>query len=232
MIIFSFLAIHYVTFDVYGTLLDMSSITDRIKEIAKENNVDPVNAANTYSSSEDEVMYGEEYADLDVKIQRALFWTDIYLNTNCFEKAYDRVIDAYNNLKPFPEVVEALTEIKNRGYTIAMMSNSMKAIMDNNRKALGDLFEIAYLADEVKNYKPRLEFFKYVHEKLDFDHNNHTHVAAGYWWDIFPAAEMKWPNKIWVNRGNMKSATIYDPQIEVHNLTEVINYLPQLNDEL
>lgn len=200
-------------------------------EIAKENGVDPDEAATTYSSSEDEMMYGEEYSDLDNKIKRALFWTDTYLNSNCFENAYERVIDAYNNLKPFPEVVDTLKEIKARGYTIAMMSNSMKSIMDHNRKALGNVFEIAYLADEIHDYKPRLSFFKYVHEKLDFDHNPHTHVAAGYWWDIFPATEMKWPNKIWVNRDGMKKSPLYDPQIEVHNLAEVLDHLPPLENK-
>ncbi|KAH0795355.1 HAD family hydrolase [Histomonas meleagridis] len=227
MIIFTILSIHYVTFDVYGTLLNMSSISDCIKEIANENGVNPQAASNMYTSCEYKVLYGEEYVDLDSKIKNALFWTDIFLNTNCFVKSYDRVINAYNNLKPFPEVIEALSEIKNRGYSIVIMSNSMKSIMDNNRKALGNLFDIAYLADETKAYKPQLQFFKYVHEKLDFDHVNHTHIAQGIWADIFPATQMGW-NRIWVNRANEGVSSRFEPYHVVSNLTEALEFLPPL----
>lgn len=230
MILFT-LAIHYITFDVYGTLLNMSSIGETIAKIAEENNFNPETASSMYLTTEDEIMYGQDFMLLNEVINRTLFWTDTYLNQNFFQKNYDRVVQAYKDLKPFPEVVESLQELKSRGYKLIMMSNSMEMIMKENRKTLGDVFEKSYLADEIKAYKPRIEFFQYVHKDLDFDHNNHTHIANGYWWDIEPATKMNWKYKIWVNRNHMKGSSEFDPQIEVFYLNETLDYLPSLKED-
>lgn len=232
MILLFCLSVHYLTFDVYGTLLNMSSISEAISKIAEENNFDPKKAATMYSLTEDEIMYGQEFETLDKVINRSLFWSDTYLNQNFLQKNYDKVIQAYKNLKPFPDVIESLRELKNRGYTLVMMSNSMNMIMDENKKSLGNLFDKSYLAEQIKTYKPRIEFFQFVHKDLDFDNNNHTHIANGYWWDIEPATKMNWRYKIWVNRNNMKQSSEFDPQVEVYNLKEALNYLPPLQNEL
>ena len=228
MILLFSLAINYLTFDVYGTLLNMSLISETISKIAEENNFNPKTAASMYSTTEDEIMYGEDFATLDKVINRTLFWTDTYLNQNFFQKNYDRVVQAYKDLKPWPDVVESLKELKSRGYTLVMMSNSMDMIMDENKKSLGNIFDLSYLADRIKAYKPRIEFFEYVHKDLDFDNNNHTHIANGYWWDIEPATKMNWKHKIWVNRYKMKGSPEFDPQIEVKDLKEALNYLPPI----
>lgn len=223
---------HYLTFDVYGTLLNMSSIAETISEIAKENNFDGKKASSMYSTVEDEIMYGEEFVTLDKIVNKSLFWSDTYLNQNFLQKNYDRVIQAYKDLKPFPDVIESLKELKSRGYTLVIMSNSMDMIMDENKKSLGGIFDKSYLAENVKAYKPRIEFFQFVHKDLDFDNINHTHIANGYWWDIEPATKMNWKYKIWVNRNKMKKSLEFDPQIEVVDLKEALNYLPPLQEEL
>ena len=232
MILLFTISIHYLTFDVYGTLLNMSSISETISKIAVENNFDPKKATSMYSLTEDEIMYGEDFATLDKVINKSLFWSDTYLNQNFFQKNYDKVLQAYKDLKPFPDVIDSLKELKSRGYTLVMMSNSMNLIMDENKKSLGGLFDKSYLAEQIKNYKPRIEFFQFVHKDLDFDNNNHTHIANGYWWDIEPATKMNWKYKIWVNRNGMKKSSEFDPQIEVRDLKEALNYLPLLEDEL
>ncbi|KAH0789117.1 HAD family hydrolase [Histomonas meleagridis] len=229
MIIFSFLLIHYVTFDIYGTLLNISTKSQTIKAIARENGLDPELAATTYSNCEGRVVWGEEYADWDQKLKKALFWTDLNMNSDCFEKSYDRIIQTYNEYKPFPEVIDALKEMKRRGYTLVAMSNSVTSLMDFNRKALGDVLDMAVLADESKAFKPNLQFFRYVHQKLDFDHNGHTHIAQGIWADIFPANEMNW-TKIWVNRAGEGVSSRFEPYHVVSNLTAALEFLPELEN--
>ena len=220
---------HYLTFDVYGTLLNTSTIPETIRQIAIENQIDPIEAANMFESYQDLVIYGEGYADFDEKLRKALMWTDIFMNANVFEKSFDKLLNTYYNLKPFPEVINTLKEMKRRNYILVIMSNSVKSIMNINQHALEDLFDVVLLAQDSKAYKPNLQFFKYVHEKLDFDHNNHTHIAQGYWSDIMPANQMNWTNKIWVNREHSKFSSKY-PCNMVYNLTETLQYLPELTD--
>ena len=234
LILFS-LAVHYITFDVYGTLLNTEPKKLSIKQIAIDNNFDPDLAYQKYEESEDHCVYGDEYSDWDQKIRRALFWTDLSLNTSFFDtnESYQKIISAYNSYKPFPEVIDSLKELKKRGYTIVIMSNSANVLMDINRKALGDVFEHCILAQESKAFKPSLKFFKYVHKKLDFDHNNHTHIAQGVWADIYAATQMGW-NKIWVNRDRERTSSEFEPYQVVSNLSETLAYLPPLtnNDKI
>lgn len=229
MILLFILQVHYLTFDVYGTLLNTKPKREALIQIAKDNNFDPNIALYAYEQNEDHCVYGDEYSDWDQKIRRALFWTDINLNTSFFNtnESYQRIIDAYHSYQPFPEVIDTLKEMKKRGYTIVIMSNSANILMDVNRKALGNLFEHCILAQESKAFKPSLKFFKYVHKKLNFDKNNHTHIAQGVWADIFAATEMGW-NKIWVNRGNERPSDDFEPYHVVSNLSETLNYLPPL----
>ena len=220
---------HYVTFDVYGTLLNISYISDVIMQIAQENNIDPIAASAQFDECEDMMVYGEDYTDFNEKLRSALMWTDIYLNVDVFEKSYDRIIQAYHDLKPFPEVLDALREMKRRNYTIVIMSNSVHALMDVNEHALGDLFNISLLAQDAKAFKPDLKFFRYVHDKLNFNKHNHTHIAQGYWSDIVPAIQMNWQNRIWVNRKDHKYVDKFPCKV-VTNLTAALDYLPPLPD--
>ncbi|KAK8896151.1 hypothetical protein M9Y10_014045 [Tritrichomonas musculus] len=232
MILF-ILNVHYLTFDVYGTLLNTSPKKIAIKKIASDNNYpDPSRAYLTYEQSEDHCVYGDEYSDWDQKIRRALFWTDLYLNTSFFDtnESYQKIIEAYYSYQPFPEVIPTLKEMKNRGYTIVIMSYSANVLMDVNRKALEDLFEHCILAQESKAFKPSLKFFRYVHQKLDFDNNNHTHIAQGVWADILAATQMGW-NKIWVNRDNERPSPEFEPYHVVSNLSQTLEYLPSLKKE-
>ena len=221
---------HYITFDVYGTLLNTSPIGDTIKQIALDNGLDQDLAYNTYSNYKDLVTYGEEYMDYDMTIKNALIWTDIKMNSDCFEKNFDLLMNVTRNFEPFPEVIDALKEMIERNYTIVIMSNSMASVMDYNREALDDLFDLAILAEESKAYKPQLKFFQYVHDKLDFDHNNHTHIAEGYWSDISPAIKMNWENRILVNRENLKYSDLY-PCTVVSTLDEALQYLPPVDPD-
>lgn len=229
LILFS-IAVHYLTFDVYGTLLNTAPKKAAIRQIALDNNFDPDIAYEAYEQSEDHCVYGDEYSDWDQKIKRALFWADLTLNTSFFDTtdSYQRIIDAYYSYKPFPEVIDTLKTMKERGYTIVIMSNSANVLMDVNRKALGELFENCILAQEAKAFKPSLKFFNYVHKKLDFDKNNHTHIAQGVWADISPATKMGW-NKIWVNRDNERTSDEFQPYHFVSNLSQTLEFLPPLN---
>ena len=63
---------HYVTFDVYGTLLNISYISDVIMQIAKENGIDPQIASATFDECEDMMVYGENYTNFNEKLRSAL----------------------------------------------------------------------------------------------------------------------------------------------------------------
>ncbi|OOM15821.1 haloacid dehalogenase type II [Clostridium saccharobutylicum] len=211
-----------LTFDCYGTLIDTKPIYDAIADIAKKNELDSKDALNTYVSYEDRLMYGEAYMPYDKLIKQVLEYCDMELNIDVFSKSYDEIISLHKTLKPFKEVVETLKIIHKKGYRLALMSNSVHDIMDYNLDALDNIFDDVFLAEDICAYKPNLEFFKYVEEKLKLKEKEHCHIAKGYWWDIVPCSKLGW-RKIWVNRNYKKGNKRHEPYKEVHTLDEVLD---------
>jgi 2-haloacid dehalogenase len=213
-----------LTFDCYGTLIDTKPIIDTIINIARENKLDQKDAVNTYINYEDRIMYGEPYIPYDKLIYEDLEYCDMEFNSNVFTKSYDEIIEVHKKLKPFIEVVATLKELHKKGYQLAIMSNSVQDIMTYHLDMLGTIFDDVFLADDMHVYKPNIEFFKYVEEKLELKKREHWHIAKGYWWDIIPCSIMGW-SKIWVNRNNRKGNSRHEPYKEVNTLDEVLNIL-------
>lgn len=213
-----------LTFDCYGTLINTEPILDKISNIAIKNGLNSKEAANIYVSYEDRLMYGEEYISYDKLIKQVLEYCDMELNSDIFNKAYDEIISVHKELRPFEEVTETLKEIHKKGYKLVLMSNSMHDIMRYHLDVLDNVFDDVFLAEDIHAYKPQLEFFKYVEEKLQLKEKEHCHIAKGYWWDIVPCSKLGW-RKIWVNRNYKKGSKRHEPYKEVHTLDEVINLI-------
>lgn len=213
-----------LTFDCYGTLIDTKPIFDLISSIAEENGLNSKEVVNTYVNYEDRLMYGESYIPYDKLIKQVLEYCDMELNSDIFSKSYDKIILAHKELQLFKEVVGTLKKIHEKGYQLAIMSNSVHDIMDYNLNALGNIFDYVFLADDMHAYKPQLEFFRYVQEILQLKEKQHCHIAKGYWWDIVPCSKLGW-NKIWVNRNYKKGNKSHEPYKEVHRLDEVLSFI-------
>lgn len=215
-----------LTFDCYGTLLNTSPLYNFIGDIAEENGLSKEKAIEVFSSYEDRLMYGEEFIVYDKLLFEVLTYCNMELNTDIFTSKYDEIIGIHRNFLPFPDVLEALRKLKEKGYYLAIMSNSINEIMSWHLKKLGNLFDDSLVAEDTKCYKPNLKFFKMAEEKFGLKNNEHCHIAKGYWWDIVPASKMNW-NKIWVNRTNLEKGREHKkPYIIVSSLLK----LPQLVD--
>lgn len=208
-----------LTFDCYGTLLDMSDVTRTIKHIAITHHQEPEVCANLYTTWEDRLMYGEEYRDFEDLIKEILIYMDRELSIKVFVPAYDQVIRAYENLKPFPDVLPTLEICKKEGWRIILMSNTSRRLMSLHMEALNHLPDGALTAEDMHCYKPQLEFFEKIQELLLHGNCRHIHIAKGYWWDIVPAEKMGW-NRIWVNRDGYRSLPGH-PVENIHSLKEL-----------
>jgi 2-haloacid dehalogenase len=96
--------------------------------------------------------------------------------------------------------------------------------MDCNLKYLETKIDYVFLAENLKCYKPQIEFFKRVEQEILINRDLHVHIAAGFWWDIVPATYLNW-NKIWVNRNGKFGIKEYQPYTEISKLDEIFNHL-------
>lgn len=210
----------YITFDCYGTLLDASGVGKWLAKIATQNNLSAEKAIAIYTNYEDRLMYGEEFHPYQELLQLILDYCDQELVTDVFHDQLGALIKVHKNFRPFPDVIPALTKLKQHGWQLILMSNTNHDIMESNRQQFNSLIDDVVLADDVHCYKPDLRFFKAAAAKYQFANDKHIHIANGYWWDIVPCAKLDWP-KIWCNRSEMKGNQREQPYQEIHSLNEI-----------
>ncbi len=125
---------------------------------------------------------------------------------------------------PFPEVPEALAELRSRGWSLAILSNSDRNLIAASQKKLGVPFDLVVVAEDVRSYKPEHGHWRRFDE-LTADREHHVHVAASLFHDVAPARELGLKS-VWINRLEEDSA--YAPDVELPDLSG----LPDALDEL
>jgi 2-haloacid dehalogenase len=125
----------------------------------------------------------------------------------------------------FPEVPTALGELRERGWKLAILSNTDRDFIEASMRQIGVEFDGAIVASEIDSYKPAHGHWKAFYEQTDADRGDHVHVAASVFHDIRPAFDLGIPS-IWINRLGEKSDA--RPDRELPDLSG----LPDALDEL
>jgi 2-haloacid dehalogenase len=99
----------------------------------------------------------------------------------------------------FPEVTDALTEARDRGWSLVALSNSDRDLIEASLQAIAVPFEGAIVASEIGSYKPAHGHWRAFYETFGADRDRHVHVAQSHFHDIAPACELG-IRSIWINR--------------------------------
>jgi 2-haloacid dehalogenase len=99
----------------------------------------------------------------------------------------------------FPEVPPALAEVRERGWKLAILSNTDREFIEASKQQIGVPFDETVVASEIGSYKPGLRHWEEFFARTAADHARHVHVAASLFHDIAPARELGLTS-IWINR--------------------------------
>ena len=99
----------------------------------------------------------------------------------------------------FGEVPAALEEAHGRGWSLAILSNTDRDLIDASMRALGAPFELAIVASEVGSYKPAHGHWEAFDRATEADSRRHVHVAQSHFHDVVPATELGLQT-VWINR--------------------------------
>jgi len=99
----------------------------------------------------------------------------------------------------FEDARPGLAEAHERGWKLAILSNTDRDLVDASMEALGAPFELAIVAGEIGSYKPEHRHWEVFYETTGADRRGHVHVAQSLFHDIEPANELGIPS-IWINR--------------------------------
>ena len=126
---------------------------------------------------------------------------------------------------PFPEVPPALAELRDRGWQLAILSNTDRDLIAASQRNLGVPVDLAIVAEDVESYKPAHGHWERFFEATTADRERHVHVAASLFHDIAPARELGL-RTVWINRLGERADP--EPDRELPDLAK----LPDVLDEL
>ena len=127
--------------------------------------------------------------------------------------------------EPFAEVPDALAEARGRGWSLAILSNTDRDLIEASMGRIGVPFELAIVASEIGSYKPGHHHWEEFFSRTGANRDRHVHVAASLFHDIAPARDLGL-RSIWINRLDERADP--EPTRELPDLAR----LPETLDEL
>jgi 2-haloacid dehalogenase len=123
----------------------------------------------------------------------------------------------------FEDVRSALEEARSRGWSLAILSNTDRDLIDASMDAIGVPFELAIVASEIGSYKPADGHWRAFAARIG--RLPDVHVAQSLFHDIAPATRLGLPT-VWVNRlGERAEPT---PSVELPGLDGLADALDAL----
>jgi 2-haloacid dehalogenase len=99
----------------------------------------------------------------------------------------------------FPEVRRSLEELRARGWSIAVLSNTDPNFLDASLVNVGVPVELKVVASEIGSYKPARGHWDAFFAATGVDPARHVHVGASLFHDVAPCAELGIPC-VWIDR--------------------------------
>jgi 2-haloacid dehalogenase len=188
----------WATFDCYGTLVDWNAgIRAELERLFGVERADGL--LRRYHELEPEIQAaapGASYREvLTITLERLAGETGLTLP----EGEASALARSLPSWPVFEEVPAALAEARERGWRLAILSNTDRDLLDASMGAIGIPFDLSVVASEIGSYKPAPRHWEAFRERTGVDPERHVHVAQSLFHDIGTASELGIPC-IWVNR--------------------------------
>ena len=116
------------------------------------------------------------------------------------DQAEERALgDALPRWPVFSEVPGELRELRERGWRIAILSNTDPDLLEASLRAIGVPVDATITAADAGSYKPAYGHWEALFDRDEVDRQRHVHVAASAFHDVAPAGELGVP-AVWINR--------------------------------
>jgi 2-haloacid dehalogenase len=220
--------IEWVTFDVYGTLIDWE---DGIYEaFAKEAERDGFTIERDrlmplFMGTEKDIeggsyeLYAEVLRRTAVRIAKELGWPLEPSRSNFLP-------DSVQSWPPFKETNAQLDRFAKK-YNIGLISNVDDKLLGQTRRQFRTDFDLVVTAQQVRSYKPDPAHFVEAQRRIG-GKKGWVHVAQSYYHDVEPCLKRRVP-VVWVNRHKEKLESGQKaPTAEVANLREAAKLLKAL----
>jgi 2-haloacid dehalogenase len=191
------MADRWATFDCYGTLIDWEGgLRNAFASLWPE--ASGARLLGLHHTVEPRV---QEHGELTYRevLARCLAAVSAIDGLEVPDERHDALAESLPSWPPFPEVPAALTELRERGWRLAVLSNTDPDLLAASVAAIGVPFDALITASEVGSYKPAPGHWERFFAETGATRDRHVHVAASLFHDIEPAARQGLTT-VWINR--------------------------------
>jgi 2-haloacid dehalogenase len=217
--------INWVTFDVYGTLIDWETgVADAFQREAERDGftLDSAEVIRLFHETERQIQAGsyELYAEVlrrtAVAIAKEVGWP--------LEPSRSGFLpDSVSRWPPFKETMPVLQKVKKQTQ-VGLISNIDDKLLGLTRRYIPIDYDLVVTAQQVRSYKPDPAHFTECERRIG-GKKGWVHIAASYYHDVEPCLKKKIP-VIWVNRHKEElEPGQKKPDAEVPNLREAIKLI-------
>jgi 2-haloacid dehalogenase len=187
----------WATFDCYGTLVDwMTGIRTAMARLWPDADADSL--LTLYHQLEPAVQAGRGMSYRDVMAE-TLAGVAVLARLD-IPPGEEGVMGSSLPAWPvFAEVPAALTELRRRGWRLAILSNTDADLLDASLQAIGVPVDLRIVASEIGSYKPAVRHWEAFFAQTGADRASHVHVAASLFHDIEPGGRLGL-RCVWINR--------------------------------
>jgi len=217
--------VNWVTFDVYGTLIDWEKgVADAFEREAKRDGftIDRDEVIRLFHEISREIeggsyeLYAEVLRRTAVEIAKRIDWP--------LEPSRSGFLpDSVARWAPFKETNAQLKKFV-AGYQTGLISNIDDKLLGQTRRHIPFDFDLVVTAQQVRSYKPDPAHFNECARRIGTK-KGWVHVGSSYYHDVEPCIKLKIP-VIWVNRSKETlEPSQKKPTAEVKNLLEAAKLL-------
>jgi 2-haloacid dehalogenase len=187
----------WATFDCYGTLIDwMGGIRGTLAELWPD--ADAAELLRVYHAIEPAVQSGPPMSYRRVMAE-VLWRLAAAEGLSIPDGRADALAESLPRWPAFPEVGGVLGELRQRGWRLAILSNTDPDLLDASLHAIGVPVDLRVVASEIGSYKPGPAHWDVFFERSRADRARHVHVAASLFHDVEPCARLGL-RCVWINR--------------------------------
>jgi 2-haloacid dehalogenase len=195
--------------DVYGTLVDPLEMNVHLRPLA---GAAAEKLAELWRTKQLEYTFRRasmgKYEDFDTCSRQALAFAFESFQIDLSTEDRERLINQYQSLRPYPDVVSGLQKLKDAGYQAVAFSNGVEATLRDLLRRSDILPHLRGIVsvDDLKTFKPAPQVYFYLAQRLGCA-NDDTWVASSNPFDVI-GAKSAGLRAAWIKR---KPDSSFDP---------------------
>lgn len=214
----------WLTFDCYGTLTDwLGGMRNALAGVVC-NDAERLLAA--YHGVEMPWQAAQPHLPYRTVLTEGLRQAAVQERLDLAEADTAALVRGWPDIEPFEDTVQALTALRQAGWSLAVLTNCDDDLFETTRPKLGVELDEWVTATDVASYKPRLPHFHEFARRTGATRENWVHAANSWVLDVVPARRLGLTT-IWIDRDRSG----HDPTLATAHIATMAE-LPQTLDDL